>query len=479
MSPASCVKIQICKSDRAFWKVIITIIIFTIVQDLFCAFLLKIGVSVFSLKCVFYLKEAIILALGAYCFLDLLLKSNFHIKITECLVIIFLAVILIYIIIGTFRNGIYGSLLGSRQYIIPMMMLFIGIHIGKSLFTFNNYFIKFKNLVKNFSVFLIITTLIERFLVPVSFWEWIDMNLFSYWVKRGILTYVGKNDLIQNFYTADSRRAVGVAGEPLLLAYYMIPLFWMLLIFALFLPNKRERQKCGGLTIGIFLCQIFTLTRAIIICELTVIAFITLFIALRLRKIYKPKLILTILLCGCIFVVAYWDKIYSLIYKTLNNLDGGSAGMHLHQLKIGLSYVMKFWYGLGSGTGSNMVAFTGIKNLTTEFAYSNLIVDLGMIGCILYISIALHCFSIFFKHGFSAPNSPLRIMSIANALIIITWLLTGIFSPQMWGMKSVLFTWLSIGINCGMIDNKSWHCTKQYQRAHNLSTIYTATNLHK
>ena len=440
------------KQARIVLNIILFIVFFTIVQDLVCAVFFNHGTSARTLKMVYYIKEVAILLLGSYCALSLLVNWQYKIRGTEIFVTFFVIDILIYMCVGATKNGVYNALLGSRQYIIPIMMLIIGIYLGKYLYNDRILLEKTIKFIVALSVFLIITTIFERYVLSIRFWTNMNMVKFSNVVKGNVGDYAsGTASLIQNFYSAGHRRAVGVAAEPLLLSYYMIPLLYINLGLSTFSTGKKERRKYLVIALGIFLCQVLTLTRAIIISEVVALGIVYIVILFKNRSLYNYKLILRLAVLGLLVAALFWNQISVMIYKTLNNLDGGSAGMHMYQLNQGLGYLKTYWYGLGVGSGSNLVATTGAETLTTEFAYSNITLDLGIFGTLCYVFLLLrYCFS-FIGQIRLEKNRTIRAMYFMNAFCIMTWLITGIFSPQMWGMKSVLLTWLMIGFSRGIM----------------------------
>ena len=417
-------------------KCIFIIIYFTAAQDLICALLLNIGIPGILLKLVYYVKELIIIFLGFYC-ISPYLQRKMIIRKHNVFFALFVLCLVVYMCIGIFNNGFMAAVLGSRQYIIPLIMLVIGSYVGSKNNT--NVDMMIRHSLEKMSCFLILSTLIERFLIPVEVWSAINMVNFSAVVKG---SYVGFNSsLIQNFYTGGVRRAVGVAAEPLLLAYTLIPLFSLYLAKCF---TEKFNIKNTIILIGIFISQVLTLTRAIIISEVVGAGVIVLVALLKNKKLNKKflfSLILGIILC----VGVYWKKISHMIYITLNNMDGGSAGMHMYQLNKGLQYMITYFYGLGTGTGSNLVASRGGENLTTEFAYSNLTVDLGVVGLLSFV-LALLSYCYFFLNMVKrSQNEIWNFYYLGMAFCIIIWLVSGVFSPQIWGMKSVLLSWFLFG----------------------------------
>lgn len=427
-------------------RCVIIIIYFTIMQDLLCALLYNCGIPAMLLKLVYYVKELLIISLGTACIISN--KQTQMTKIARCdfAIVGFLCCIALYIFIGFVTNGIIAALMGARQYLIPMIMLIIGIYVGEKSDGKNLAYIE--NSIRVLAQTVIISTFIERFLIPISVWEKINMVSFSAAVKGNAGGY--SSALIQNFFTGGLRRANGLAAEPLLLAYFIIPLF-AYFFSKCFIEKNRLRTNLL-FTLCLFLCQVLTLTRAIIVAELVGIMIVFLWTLFKNKK-YNHKFFRIVLVTAICVEIVFYQEIVHMIYITLNNMDGGSAGMHMYQLKKGISYIGKFYYGLGTGTGSNLVAMSGRENLTTEFAYSNLVVDIGIIGLFLYLSILIGFVVNFFRQSGEVEGSFMKNILFGNVFCIVIWLITGVFSPQMWGMKSVLLTWFLIGVARGYMRN--------------------------
>ncbi len=422
------------------------LIYFTIMQDLVCAILLNIGIPAILLKMLYYLKDIIIIALGGVCIVTKMHGWVIRIPKTAIYVLGFCCCLFIYIMIGMYNNGIIASIMGARQYIIPIIMLIVGISVGEE--SDDNDFAYIEKQVNKLSIMLIFTTIIERLFVPVSVWQNLNMVNFASVVKGNTGEY--STTLIQNFYTGGSRRAVGIAAEPLLLAYFMIPLFSYYIAKCFF--EKKNLKSNVFFTTGIFICQVLTLTRAVIVCEILGVIIIVCISFLKNKKLNFNFIVLLTIASFVVFII-FRDKIYHIIYITINNMDGGSAGMHMHQLKKGISYMKQYFYGLGTGSGSNLVAMNGWDNLTTEFAYSNLVLDIGILGLFFYIALLLNYMIVFLGRVNNLKSNFLRGILFGNAFCIVIWLATGVFSPQMWGMKSVLLTWFLIGIADGYFRN--------------------------
>ena len=424
-------------------KLTMCIIVFTIYQDVLCALLFKCGMPSRSLKLVFYIKEFIIILLGFFSIYNILKKHPRKLQKSEIYILLFGIIISVYLIIGTTNYGIYNSLLGSRQYIIPIMMLFIGEYVASG---FNYKAIEkyiFSRL-RKLSIFLVVTTFAERFLVPISFWQKINMVGFASAIKGQSGYYIdSQNTLIENFFNGGIRRALGVAGEPLLLSYYMIPIFFVEVSKSINSNKKKERITSFAIAVLVFLCQVLTLTRAIIVSEIAAIAvcsFIYVCIYVKIHINNRWWKYVAIAFCG---IIVGRDFIAGMIYKTINNMDGGSAGMHLYQFRVGTKYITKYWYGLGIGTGSNAVSFSGMKNLTTEFAYANMTVDLGILGTLIYVLLAFYVIYKGIKNLYCGKN---KTLSFLCSFSLMTLMITGFFSPQMWSMKSILLIWFIVGI---------------------------------
>lgn len=433
-------------------KIIFIIIIFTIMQDFVLANLLNIGISASVLRMVYYLKEAVILLVGMYVFFIYLSKPYVKVSKMYCILILYVIDIIIYYFVGNVNVGFKYATVGVRQYIIPLCMFIIGVFIGHrmDLKAFN---ILEKNLY-NLSIFLIATTIVERFFISIDFWKSVNMVRFEALVKSngGIYTQSGST-LIQNMYTAGVRRALGVAANPLLLSYFLIPLLFY--FFSKLLFENRKRNRNVLFTISIFGCQLATLTRAVIVSELLALIIFVVIMLIYNHKIYNLKIWKLFGFLALLGMVIFGEKIYNIIYATLNNLDGGSAGMHIFQLKVGMSYIMDGWYGLGTGNGSNLVAITAMSNKATEFAYSNITIDLGIVGTILYILFNIDLCKKFINGiEHRKNNTRERVMYLTSTFSIITWFISGLFSPQMWTMKSVLLSWFLYGISFAFIEKE-------------------------
>ena len=339
-----------------------------------------------------------------------------------------------------------SAAIGARQYLIPLMMLLSGIYIGRAGKN-NSYIIDdFYEQSINIAQFVVITSLIERLILPISFWRSINIPVFS--------AAVGKNSnfsydttLVMNFYSAGFRRAVGVTTDPLMLSYFLITFFYLMFAIILLDLNRNVKRKAITWIVLISVVQVLTISRAIIICELLGCIGTYTYISIRNKRLFNRNFIRLLLYLGPIGLFLIRGTILEWIDRTINGQDGGSGGAHLASLKQGLKNISVFWYGHGTGSGSGLTAIQGNTALATEFAYSNVTVDLSILGCIVYIilvvSYALYFSKKIIRHEIDNKQKELYLCVVFST---ITWLLTGIFSPQMWAMKSVLYLWLLIGI---------------------------------
>lgn len=442
------------------YRLLLLIIWFTIFQDLSCAVLFKFGMSSSLIKMVYYIKEALILICGIYSMFSLLKTFHYRILRKEIIIIIFGVLVIIYTIVGIINNGIINSAIGARQYIIPLMMLISGIYIGQSGVK-NRYIIKdFYKQSIHIAQFVVLTSFVERFLLPVNFWRSINMPTFSAAIGKdsnfSLMPY--DTTLTMNFYTAGIRRMVGLMTCPLMLSYFLVTFFYLMFAIILLDKNKKRKRSAFLGMVLIFAVQVFSITRAIIICELLGCVGTYIYIILRSKRVLNAKFILFLLFLGIIGLFLLRDTIFTWIYATINGQDGGSGGAHLASLLMGLNNIHDFWYGMGTGSGSGLTAIQDNTVLATEFAYSNITVDLSIMGCVIYILMVLSYVVYFSKKILRHEiDEGFRELYLTVVFSSTTWLLTGFFSPQMWAMKAVLYFWLLIGICRGtQIKPNSW-----------------------
>ncbi|MGG4405950.1 hypothetical protein ABEP13_08890 [Geobacillus stearothermophilus] len=424
------------KSVSLELRFFLILVFFTFFQDFIFATIYKFNiVNATVLKLLFALRDVIVIIFGLKNLLVLLIRKK--VNVTDFVAILFLVVVVISAVFG--EQDLFNKLLSSRVYIIPILLYFWGRNVKV-----NNENLKFiRHVLLLLTFFIVLSSLIERFLLPVDFWVYINLANFNSEVK-GLTNLYSINELVGNFYTGNIRRAIGFAGDPLLLSYFLIPLFFFSL--SNFFYNEKKKIFYLILTFGVLFVQVLTITRAVLIAQ--ILSIIMFYIMYNIKLLFNKKVVTFFFLVG-LGITFFIEKIWDIIYKTVTFNDGGSALTHLISFKTGLNTFLNNPLGLGIGTASTLVTAAN-GGFGSENSYFNLGIELGIIGLFIFLTFWIFTFyKIFINAKSNISNINKKIIMIFYISILLSslaYMITGFASPQLWTMKTVMLYWFLVGI---------------------------------
>lgn len=401
------------------FRYLIALILLFLLQDIIALFFININRT----ELIYYLiplKEVMIVL---YLLIVILsgkstVKHYFANKLEVFTFLLLCIVALLYIIVGLGSFPSIGVLFEGRAIFMPIVIYMLGSVSGYYL---NNDKVLLKKLIHFIKIITFIYALsgiIDYFFIPVSFWESINAGLIDS-AKGGV---VASGSLPENFYSVFGRRALGLAINPLLLSYILIPG----LVF--YLSDKKYLKS-----IIIYTAMIVTFSR---------LPILAVFLG---YSILKSKLYVKVLmLIGLIFTaIAYLDKIIFIF------TDASAVG-HYSTFNMGLDYVMK--NPLGYGVGSAGVFAFAYSDMYAESSVLNLLNQIGVFGVALYIYIL----SFGFMNYKSKYNKDLQLMALI-------YLITAFLAPQIFVIKATFIFFIFLGINKKLDDNSGHTSPNEFE----------------
>lgn len=412
-------------------KIILFLCIISVVLDFFLSIMFHFGVNPKILKSVYYFRDGVVLLYGIKSLIQIIYCEE--IEKQDIILIVMILLMVMYFFVGNYP--ILSRLASFRSYIIPFFLYFIGKSI--SISHENNKYILHK--VNVVSVIFIITSFIDKLFLPTSFWsDFIQISYYNAAVK-GVVNVYSIGGLPGNFFTANTRRVLGLATEPLALSYFLIVIFFVL--FYDYILNKNKKSLI--LSMLVFVVQVLTITRAVIIS--TIMAILITYIT---NKKINKKNLLKILVIGFVCIIPFTSQIYGLVMKTITFNDGGSSEAHYNSTFMGIKLIENNMLGKGIGGGSTAAAALSVTQnaVTTENSFINLSIELGVLGLMLFLIFFLLSIKKIKNNYNSNRKNEFNIIYLATYSTVIAWFVTGVFSPQMWVVKASGIFWFFYGL---------------------------------
>jgi len=325
------------------------------------------------------LKEVFALVTVSYIIVSRKLKVSRFRSIDYAMIAYFLWTSFYLLLPNSFfpvSSEIIGRLMSYRAAMIPVGLYFIGRFI-----TFNEKYLLFSiRLLLLVSVIVSIFGIVERFLIPDSFW--IKANISHY---RMLIGNPCPRDIPGNFYGIYAgqyiRRVVSTYCDPLAFGFaniFIIPLGWY------FVFRKRTEVLKSPLSKLFFfmimgIAQLFTITRAAILANLLSLGLLFLY----LRKI-RTRIILisvTTLLFFLPLMIYSGPLLIQGLQQTIILSDPSSQG-HIRALYFGAKNIISHPMGFGLGQGGYVGNVFG-KSLGGESLYFTTAVERGVVGLFL------------------------------------------------------------------------------------------------
>ena len=337
------------------------------------------------------------------------------------------------------------SIGGLRTYVLFTFAFFLGFELAKRPDAFR-YFLK-----KITPLFWLIISFsfLEYFLLPASIWKEIFPIME---MKRVVGGIVVTNEYYQtgmpvNAFGELVRRLLGPFNEPLYMAYFMMILVNFLLAG---LISKLYIRKLGVAfgVVSIFLTQ----TRAIVIgLLLSAVAF-----AFKTSRL-KTKLVYAGLVFGLVTVFSvfvFWD-FYAAFVESIFSKTGRNVG-HIVAYIEGSKLMFTHPFGLGLGASSTL--FSGVSsNASTENAFINIALEIGIIGLLLYGGLLL--FSVIryheylVRHNSSVGTEDYAVVTVSY-LLTIQFIFAGLVAPHILTARILIPFMLVVGWGYGVVSKK-------------------------
>ncbi|UEG54950.1 hypothetical protein LLH06_08230 [Mucilaginibacter daejeonensis] len=350
-------------------------------------------------------KEALIaIYLGAIIFftrkfkIDFFLNSKYELQLWFLLII----VALLYVIIGLGTFPATGVLYEGRAIFMPLILYLLGGIMGHYFNKDSLYLHKVVKCIETATIILALSAIIDYFFLPVSFWENIKAGSLDT-IKGG---FTSSGSLPDNFFSVFGRRALGLAINPLLLSYLLIP------GLSFFLSKKK------------YLFALLTFSAMVLsFSRLPVLAVLISYGVFKTRSYVKVVLVVALFL----LLIRYFDRIVFIF-------SDASAVGHYSTFTTGLDYFLN--NPLGYGVGSAGVFAFNYSDMYAESAVLNLLNQIGILGFLLYVGVI--SFGLFNKR--TAFKNEMMFMSSA-------YFITAFLSPQIFVIKASFLFFILLGIN--------------------------------
>lgn len=363
--------------DKLVW----TLLIWCVFQDLVLSFLLKVTGTVGFVKIIFYGKDILTIILFSFAIKRLKAPRKWYVTVFIYFVFVIFQTIISLLNLGeknivSFFSSIRGLIL------LPALMI-----VGYSIYDKN----KFVENIKKYYFFLmviaaigIVEYIIDNLIGTVSFW----MNFLE--LENYHIVIKGQPDVLYNgvpwnWHTSGSdgtltqNRLISVWAAPLTAGFVLLlPTLYYTIIFlkdnklivrvltGKYLVNLRNFLIC---VVGLYL----TYTRQTILPYILISFLILIYFNKKNRKAIIVGGIIFAILLGGTLISTFWEYIYN-----------GSTIVHIEQLINALNSI-KFW---GSGVGTYGTRFS--NTIATESQYVTVMGQLGVIPLFLYLYVYIY-----------------------------------------------------------------------------------------
>lgn len=248
-----------------------------------------------------------------------------------------------------------------RQLFIP----FILILYGYSLDLTDNDIEKYLDFVIGVGIWQAIFGVIERFILGDIFW--LKLNISNLFKTKGFNSWIMSN-LPGNYYSYDLyhilgiriRRLVGIMTDPLLTSHYLA-LCLVLMIFRTKRFSLKDKLIFGTMMVACIL----TLSKGAIL-----IILFGVLVKVYIKNKDLGRLLLIVGICTLAIIIS--TNIFS------------TVSIHLKGITSIIQYSSLIGYGIG--TAGNMAGLSGTKTLSGESYMGMLIIQIGIIGCIMFVA---------------------------------------------------------------------------------------------
>jgi hypothetical protein len=386
------------------------------------------------LKLLLVLKEIMVVLMA------LLLIAKGKVAVQQLSVLLLLVFCLPYLLIT--NMPFEQSIGGLRTYVLFTFAFFVGFELARTPDAFR-YFV---NKITPLFWLIILFSFLEYFLLPASIWKEIFPIMEMKRVVGGIIV---TNEYYQtgmpvNAFGELVRRLLGPFNEPLYTAYFMIILVNFLLAGLLSKLHVRKFALVSGV-VSIFLTQ----TRAIVIgLLLSALAFVFKTRRLNMKLVYAGFLFVAM---AVISVFAFWD-FYSAFVESIFSKAGRNVG-HIDAYVEGTKLMLAHPLGLGLGASSTL--FSGISsNASTENAFINIALEIGIIGVLLYGGLLF--FSVIKFHQYlvrynnHSGKEDYAVVTVSY-LLTVQFIFAGLVAPHILTARIVIPFMLVVGWGYGVV----------------------------
>ena len=379
-------------------------------QDLLVSFFFKLGAPLTLLRFFLLLKEGVVIFWGVI-FLFRKQPSVFRISL-----LLFTIYATLFIFISDLP--IYYTLIGFRTYLLILFSFTIGEHLSNTV-NFNTLFLKH---IKTIFLFLLVFSFLEYFILPTKIW--IDLFPVIEMKKVVIGLFIPQfydTGLPDNIMGELTRRMIGPFNEPLNMAYFTV----ILLDFFVALWFFGRSNSSITVVIGSIIL-FFTQTRAVIIgFILSILGLI--FKKIKIRK--RSLLLLSASLFFGVFILMLFPKWFMGLWSSIFTTEGRNVG-HIAAYIDGIQHLLLQPWGRGVGISSNSVGFA-TTNLSTENAFINIGLELGIIG-MLWILSTLVAMLLRFRRYLNNQSSQVTgyLIVVSAYLVLIQFIFAGFVAPH-------------------------------------------------
>lgn len=411
-----------------------TILIFYLVvgQDLLASILYRAGSPAMTIKGLVFLKEILVVSMGSAVFI-----MSRKISKVRLYLLLLICYSLPFLFIGDLT--IYLALVGFRMYVL----LFFCFVIGERLSSDSRFQAQFMKHLNVLLVFIVLFAFAEYFILPANIWKTYFPILE---MKRNVLGLVLEEyfntGLPVNAFGEIAMRMVGPFNDPLTLAYFSMLALNFFVVSAL---SKSGRRRWFISTIGVIML-LMTQTRAVILgFVISVVLFLT-----KDYKIKKLHLQLAMMLVAIlpVFVFVFWDWVAAFTGSIFSS--GGRNVGHLAAYTDGIKSILSQPWGHGIGSSSVVAGFAA-KNLSTENAFLNIGIEIGLLGLAIFLAAFLMLWSRFANFiKVSDPLSPRYIVVASAYMLLIQYMFAGLVAPHILIAKIMIPFFIILGWAYGL-----------------------------
>lgn len=421
------------------------LILWTVHQDIVLPWLYQKGASAIIIRFGLVSKDLLMLFL----FIIVLFKTKLFLNLKPSIplfsVIIYLIVLSLYLFVGNAEIRI--KLISLRALALPGILFIIGYGFEYS-YRFSKYIVYFLILM---GIYIMLFGFVERFGLSLNFWSHtVGLGKFIAEIK-GAQGYVIEG-LHSNIYSHFGRRMVGIFGNPLSFAYFLMLPFC--LCFVLFHYSEKYQGCMNGIkwvfhpmvpiTFFLFLAVLFSICRAILLALFGSVLFFLLWDKQWKTFLYGSFIVLILM----IVLVPYWMPIF---LQTVF-MEDSSALSHWDDFIYGIHLIHQHWLGRGLGSaGAWAIVMDEQTKGPGEVSYFVMAYQIGYVGLFLFWVFWFSSVSYLFKNIKNIKSSDAKILLIAVVISSVGYFFTGWMSEQILTFTSVSHYWILLGLVTRMV----------------------------